>query len=338
MVRPFRNAALTLTAIALAIGAPCTRTLATFPGRNGLITFATRGTNGCMDPHPLKRDSIYTISPDGTHLRQVAVGLSPNWSPDGKWIAYSRWTYVGIMRANGTHKRRIHFRPSVIPGYPAQKAAQVRFWRVAWSPDGTQLLAASLLPSYQISNLVTFPAKAHVPASDVRTIATDVYDKVDWSVDLPTEPAGLIVFDNNPPECSSPSSGYIFVVSPFGGAARQLFYPGCGVFPGNPVFSGKCGCPAFNASWDPSGSRLAYTDNSHIFIGDAGGGSSVQLTTDNPGGAFNPAWSPQGDAIVFMRQGYNTSELYLIDPTTRRETLLPNTVCGDSPAWQPLKF
>ena len=191
MMRLFRNAALTLIAITLATEAACTQALATFPGRNGLIAFPTMGTNGCSDPHPLHRDSIYTIRPDGTHLRQVGVGISPNWSPDGKRLAYSGGRYVGIMQADGTQKRHVHFRPSVVPGYPAQQTARVLFREVSWSPDGGRLLAIRVLPSYQVSQLVTFPAKARVRGSDVRIVASEVSDKADWSVSLPAEPGGL---------------------------------------------------------------------------------------------------------------------------------------------------
>jgi hypothetical protein len=341
-MRLFRHAALTLTAIALVGGATCTPALATFPGRNGLIVFATDGVNGCADPRPLHFDSIYTISPDGTNLRRLGVGFMPNWSPDGKWIAYIGGPYVGIMRANGTHKRHVHFRPALVPGYPAQKAAQVGFTQVSWSPDGGQLLAIRVLPSYQTSQLVTFPAKARVRGSDVRIIASSgVGGKSDWSVSLPAEPAGLVAFDADVPECNTPpeASTYIFLISPFGGAARRLSYPTSCPFP----ISSNCGCKAwFEPSWDPSGGRLAFTTSVSIFMGDSGGNSSVQLTTENSSGSLNPAWSPQGDAIVFSRRrsfGGRGSDLYLVDPSTPlQETLIPNTVCGDWPAWQPLKF
>jgi Tol biopolymer transport system component len=62
--------------------------------------------------------NLHTIRPDGTGLRRLtnypapkAVG-SPTFSPDGKWIAFSRFTdgsypAVYIMRADGTDVRRV---------------------------------------------------------------------------------------------------------------------------------------------------------------------------------------------------------------------------------------
>ena len=63
---------------------------ATFPGKNGRIAFR-RYLN---DAHT--RAAIFTINPDGTgllqltHPRRGVAHEVPDWSPDGKWIAYER--------------------------------------------------------------------------------------------------------------------------------------------------------------------------------------------------------------------------------------------------------
>ena len=56
---------------------------ATFGGRNGRIAFNACGETGC---------DIYTVNPDGTAPQQVThdgASLMPDWSPDGKRIAYA---------------------------------------------------------------------------------------------------------------------------------------------------------------------------------------------------------------------------------------------------------
>jgi len=66
--------------------------------------------------------NLYTIRPDGTHLTQLTRAhggrvqhLSATFSPDGKWIAFSRTPGSGsagnadvfVMRADGTHVRNV---------------------------------------------------------------------------------------------------------------------------------------------------------------------------------------------------------------------------------------
>jgi Tol biopolymer transport system component len=62
--------------------------------------------------------NLHTIRPDGTGLRRLTsypapkTVLSPTFSPDGRWIAFSRFTdgpypAVYVMRADGTDVRRV---------------------------------------------------------------------------------------------------------------------------------------------------------------------------------------------------------------------------------------
>jgi TolB protein len=60
---------------------------------------------------------IYTIHPDGTHLRRLTEGHGKNedpcWSPDGRYIVFSSnrggYYHLYIMNANGQNQRRITF-------------------------------------------------------------------------------------------------------------------------------------------------------------------------------------------------------------------------------------
>jgi TolB protein len=116
---------------------------ATFPGRNGRIAFTAD------EPANEGEDASYafvvSIRPDGSDPRVLAGqgAEDPAYRPDGHMIAFSRfrnvrmpsaefdWEYVirergvFLMRANGTHERRLIAGPYVDPD---------------WSPTGQQLV------------------------------------------------------------------------------------------------------------------------------------------------------------------------------------------------------
>jgi Tol biopolymer transport system component len=82
--------------------------------------------------------SIYTMRPDGTHLKLIAAvagSQDPQWSPDGRKIALQANDGIYTVNADGTQLTHI-------------AAAGGLAGEPAWSPDGTRLLYAksSLTP------------------------------------------------------------------------------------------------------------------------------------------------------------------------------------------------
>ena len=111
------------------------RTLAKLPHATAYDTWASWSPNGSRvaftragkpDRHG-GRSVIYTANVDGSHVRRIADGTEPRFSPDGRTLAY-----VG---------RAITVRGRVVGGGIVLRDARTgRMMRPDWAPDGKRLL------------------------------------------------------------------------------------------------------------------------------------------------------------------------------------------------------
>ncbi len=65
-------------------------------------------------------------------------------------------------------------------------------------------------------------------------------------------------------------------------------------------------------------------------------GSGQTNLTNNPGGNFHPAWSPDGQKIAFTRHSGANYEIFVMNADGSAETNLTNNTAADTnPAWSP---
>ncbi len=96
---------------------------AAYPGTNGRISFATCDTSGCF---------VSTMLPDGSKVHHLTSGSDPDWSPDGRKIAFdlnlAGRIEVFTMNADGSDVQQVTHLRGPFTGRPS------------WSPDGSQLV------------------------------------------------------------------------------------------------------------------------------------------------------------------------------------------------------
>ena len=101
----------------------------------------TRIVDDGDDDHP-QVNSLHVVNTDGTDLREVLparAGLEhPDWSPDGKWLGFNidpgndQLADSGALLAVRPDGKALHVLRA--------RTAHLGFFKMAWSPDGKQLL------------------------------------------------------------------------------------------------------------------------------------------------------------------------------------------------------
>jgi TolB protein len=135
MRRTSRHLLITMVLAATALTtAGLTPARATAPGHNGRIAFRKYFN----DAHT--RGAIFTIRPDGsgliqvTHRGRVLLDTAPDWSPDGRWIAFYRDARgkpyrIFKVRANGADMTKLSEGPS----------HSFEDFFPSWSPNGKRI-------------------------------------------------------------------------------------------------------------------------------------------------------------------------------------------------------
>jgi TolB protein len=250
---------------------------------------------------------IYIMDYDGYDVRQFtferSMTLFPNWSPDGKKIAYL--SYQG-------QRPHIEIR-SVTDGLPlgSFQFSQGTVSSPVFSPSGDQLAFCSSKDSNSMQ----------LYAADLRTqrirqltnTRSIIHTSPRWNPRTGRE----IAFISN--QSGSPQ---IYIIDADGGNPHRLL-----------TLGGMADSPA----WSPDGRYIAFAwqppeaSRYDIFIMDIATQQIVQLT-NGPGNNESPAWSPDGRHLAFQSNRTGRFEVYImhIDGTSVRQVTGSG---GTSPAW-----
>ncbi len=94
--------------------------------------------------------------------------------------------------------------------------------------------------------------------------------------------------------------------------------------------------------WSPDGKRIAYQSNRdggdrfHIYVMDADGGNTKQLSSGGDIDDRHPAWSPDGNALAVDSGDATHREIWVIDVASQRRTQVTRTgTIASFPSWSP---
>lgn len=253
---------------------------------------------------------IYICDYDGTGIRQEtrdqSIALSPAWSSDGNWLAYTSY-----VRGNpDLYIRHLEGGRGVVVSKPGLNITP------AWVPGAFQLAATLSFEGNQNIYMLTGHGK--------------IIKKLTHSWDIDVSPA--FSPDGKQMAFVSRRSGspQIYMMDMESEEIRRLTYEGN--YNTSPAFS-------------PDGGHLVFVgmrrgEGINIYRMDLGGGTVVQLT-HNSGDNEDPSWSPDGSLIAFTSSREGVSRLYVMTAYgTDQRRLLSMPGAQTTPRWslKPVRF
>jgi len=226
--------------------------------------------------------AIYAVDADtltgtgGTNLRYLTTGMDPALSPDGQWVAFTRWegTQNGalgslwVINVDGTGER-------VILNDVHQPKSPT------WSPDGTQ---------------ITISMQHGGRVDEERKCSSEPPPRGAYDVDVNRDDEGDVSFCYTLPP--HPYWG-LRVVDVATGAFEDL---------PNDLFS-------YSPAWDPANSwRLVYDGEQGLRSLDLNQGTSWALTDD--ANDHSPAFSPDGSQITVSYWQVDHWEIHVLNADT----------------------
>jgi dipeptidyl aminopeptidase/acylaminoacyl peptidase len=295
-VRGLRWCAVALLAASVG-GASAASTRAAFPGRNGLIVFASLRDGNY---------ELYTMQPDASNqtrlTRNPAAEIDPAWSPEGGRIAFT---------SDRDGNPEVYL--VATDGSGVQQLTQTQAFNVdpTWSPDGRRIAFTSNRDGGDDIYAM------NVDGSDQTRLTTDpaADENPAWSPDGTT-----IAFAS-----ARPGTLSIYAMGADGSNPRRLTSgPGSDV---SPSWSPDGKRIAFASDRD---------GNYEIYVMNADGTQQTRLTR-NFAADLDPVWSPDGKAIAFTSARDANYEIYAMADDGSGQTRLTTSEVEDTTAdWQSL--
>ena len=247
---------------------------------------------------------IYICEFDGYNPRQVthtkSITLSPAWSSDGKWLAYTSYAkgnpdlYIKHLKQN---------RGAVI----SKKGINIT---PAWVPNKFELAATLSFSGDPEIYLLTGTGKIINRLTKKRGIDLSPT----WSPD--GKRMAFVSKRSGTPQ--------IYIKNIDSGAVRRL------------TFRGRYNT---QPSWSPKGDKVTYAGmengGNNIFVIGIDGQGLIQLTHDT-GDNEAPSWSPDGSLIVFSSTREGPSRIYVMTVYgTDQRRLLVLRGEQTQPSWSP---
>jgi TolB protein len=259
------------------------------------IAFVSTGTGN---------SEIFIADFDGHAPRQFThtgnITLSPAWSSDGEWIAYTAYprNNPGLFIKHRTQKRGAVFNKGGVMLDPC------------WVPGRFELAATLSFEGDPEIYLLTGTGKTIKRLTNSR----DIDISPAWSPD--GRQMAFVSKRSGTPQ--------IYIKNVESGQVRRL------------TFQGRYNQ---QPSWSPNGDKIAYTGMEdgaiNIYVIGVDGDGLLQLTRD-AGDNESASWSPDGSLIVFSSTREGVSRLYVMTAygTDQRRLL---TMPGEqkTPAWSP---
>jgi len=261
---------------------------ATLPGENGRIAFSK------LQIFPGEDFEIYTMLPDGTHVRQVTDksgrDQKPTWSPDGSklgWVRGGQFWVHDVM----TGRQRMVAR--VEGGIDSA---------VVWSPDGSKLAYTRQAPlPGGLTDIFVMDADGTNQTNLTNTPSVDEWE-VNWSPD-----GSKLAYTRHTWPTTRENQPDIYVMN------------SDGTDPVNITDSMPEGMSSGYPNWSPDGSKIAFQSGPWedapgrlgIYVMNVDGTNPVNITsTATPDLHGPPVWSPDGEKVAFLRAQVGNSEDY----------------------------
>jgi TolB protein len=248
---------------------------------------------------------VFTVSPDGTRLRQVTHGLQAgqhglSWSPDGRRLLYT------LARSDGTDRivKSLADGSSAVVVSPACTGVCLSDDDPTYSPDGKKIAferAFGPVVNEHAARVAIFTMNAdgsHLTQLTQKSTPTSAEDsQPQWSPD-----GTKIAFVRSNTTAKPKQKGAIETMNADGSNIRRIT---------------PFRIDATDPRWSPNGKRLLFSTYAHpvqfksanLVLTSSDGKHRVALTHYRGGTlqAFADAWSPGGAQVLFHRMAFSGS-------------------------------